>query len=122
MSLELLYFVVYLFNETFNLEFMTVEEQMKLWDERENDKVGKLISFAYDETEDVLTYFDIWGIEHNPIKLVLDEYTFDGDAKRALKNLKNILHFYEICNFDNVESSNNVELAKKIVEFENGNM
>ena len=101
---------------------MTVEEQMKLWDERENDEVGKLISFSYDETEDVLTYFDIWGIEHNPITLVLNEYTFDGDAKRALKNLKNILQFYEICNFDNVESSNNVELAKKIVEFENGNM
>ena len=61
---------------------MTVEEQMKFWDERENDEVGKLISFAYDETEDVLTYFDIWGIEHNPIKLVLDEYDVEESVAR----------------------------------------
>ena len=102
---------------------MTLEEEMKLWEERANDKVGKLINFAYNETKDIIySYIDEFGIEHNPIKSVLDVYAIDGNAKCSLKNLKNILHFYDICNFDDIEHSNNVELTKKIIEFENGNM
>ena len=98
---------------------MMLEEEMKLWDERANDKVGKLINFAYNETKDIIySHTDDLGIERNPIKSVLDVYAIDGNAKCSLKNLKNILHFYDICNFDDVEHSNNVELAKKIVEFE----
>ena len=98
---------------------MTIEEEMKLWNERANDKVGKLINFAYNETKDIIySHTDDLGIEHNPIKSVLDVYAIDGNAKCSLKNLKNILHFYDICNFDDVEYSNNVELAKKIVKFE----
>lgn len=98
---------------------MALEEEMKLWNERANDKAGKLIDFVYKETKDIIySYIDEFGIEHNPIKSVLDVYVIDGNAKCSLKNLKNILHFYDICNFDDVEYSNNVELAKKIVKFE----
>ena len=102
---------------------MTLEEEMKLWDERANDEVGKLIDFAYKETKDIIySYTDEFGIEHNPIKSVLAIYELDGNVKCSIIELKNILHNYDICNFDNVEYSNNVELTKKIVEFENGNM
>ena len=97
---------------------MTLGEEIQLWDKRENDELGKLINFAYDETKDILTYVDMFGIEHNPIKSVLDAYAIDGNAKCSLKNLKNILYIYDICNFDDVEHSNNLELAKKILEFE----
>ena len=38
---------------------MTLEEEMKLWDERENDEVGKLINFAYNETKDILYSYNI---------------------------------------------------------------
>ena len=102
---------------------MTLEEEMKLWDKRTNDEVGKLIDFVYKETKDIIySYIDEFGIEHNPIKSVLAMYELDGNAKCSIRELKNILHNYDICNFDNVEYSNNVELAKKIVEFENGNL
>lgn len=98
---------------------MTLEEEMKLWEERENDEVGKLINFAYNETKDILySYKDEFGIEHNPINSVLDAYLLDGNAKYSVRNLKNILHNYDICNFDDVKYSNNVELAKKILKFE----
>lgn len=98
---------------------MTLEEEMKLWEERENDEVGKLINLAYNETKDIVySHTDDLGIEHNPIKSVLDVYVIDGNAKCSIRNLKNILYFYDICNFDDVKYSNNVELAKKIVKFE----
>ena len=98
---------------------MTLEEEMKLWEERENDEVGKLINFAYNETKDILySYKDEFGIEHNPINSVLDVYVIDGNAKCSIRNLKNVLFFYDICNFNDIEYSNNVELAKKIVKFE----
>ena len=98
---------------------MTLEEEMKLWEERENDEVGKLINFAYNEAKDIIySHTDDLGIEHNPIKSVLDTYVIDGNAKYSIRNLKNVLFFYDICNFDDVKYSNNVELAKKIVKFE----
>ena len=98
---------------------MTLEEEMKLWEERENDEVGKLINFAYNEIKDIIySYIDEFGIEHNSIKSVLDVYAIDGNAKCSIRNLKNILYFYDVCNFNDVEHSNNVELAKKIVKFE----
>lgn len=98
---------------------MTLEEEMKLWEVRANDKVGKLINFTYEETKDILhSYTDNFGIEHNPIKGVLAAYTLDGNAKYSIGELKKILKNYDICDFDDVKHSNNVELAKKIVEFE----
>lgn len=98
---------------------MTLEEEMKLWEERKNDTVGKLIDFAYKETKDIIySYTDKFGIEHNPIKSILAIYELDGNSKHSIKELKNILSNYDICNFENVEYSNNPELAKKIVEFE----
>ena len=98
---------------------MTLEEEMKLWEERENDEVGKLINLVYNETKDIIySYTDEFGIEHNPIKSVLAMYELDGNAKCSIRELKNILHNYDICNFENVEYSNNPELANKIVEFE----
>lgn len=98
---------------------MTLEEEMKLWGERANDKVGKLIKFAYNATKDSLySYEDELGIECNPIKSVLGMYELDGNAKHSIRVLKNVLSNYDICNFDNVEFSNNVKLAKKIIKFE----
>ena len=98
---------------------MTLEEEMKLWEERENDEVGKLINLAYNETKDIIySYTDEFVIEHNPIKSVLAMYELDGNTKCSIRELKNILHNYDICNFDNVENSNKVELGKKIVKFE----
>ena len=98
---------------------MTLEEEMKLWVERANDKVSKLIDFAYKETKDIIySYIDGFGSEHNPIKSVLAMYVLDGNIKYSIRELKNILYNYDICNFDNIEYSNNPKLAKKIVEFE----
>ena len=98
---------------------MTLEEEIKLWKERANDPVGKLIEFAYEETKDVIhSHVDRFGIEHNPIKSVLAFYEVDGFAKHSIGELKRILQNYDICNFDDLERSNNPELAKKIAKFE----
>lgn len=98
---------------------MTLEEEMKLWEERENDEVGKLINFACNETKDILySYKDEFGIEHNPIKSVLDIYELCGNAKNSIGELKHILRNYDICNFADIKYSNNVKLAKKILKFE----
>ena len=100
-------------------EQMSFWEEMKLWDERANDAVGKLIKFAYEETKDIIySYVDGFGIEHNPIKSVLDTYELDGNAKNSIEELKYILRNYDICNFADIKYSNNVKLAKKIIEFE----
>ena len=98
---------------------MTLVEEMKLWEERANDKVGKLIDFAYKETKDIIySYTDKFGIEHNPIKSILALYELDGNAKYSIKELKKILYNYDICNFHNIKYSNNIKLARKIVKFE----
>ena len=68
---------------------MTLEEEMKLWEERENDEVGKLINLAYNETKDIIySYTDEFGIEHNPIKSVLAMYELDGNTKCSIRELK----------------------------------
>ena len=98
---------------------MKLVEEIKLWEERANDTTGKLLDFAYKETKDIIySYIDEFGIEHNPIKSVLAMYELDGNVKRSITELKNILDSYGICNFDDLEYSNNVGLAKKIEEFE----
>ena len=98
---------------------MTLAEEMKLWEERANDKVGKLIDFAYKETKDIIySYTDKFGIEHNPIKSISAMYALDGNAKYSIRELKNILYNYDICNFHNIKYSNNIKLARKIVKFE----
>lgn len=98
---------------------MTLVEEMKLWEERANDIVGKLIDFAYKETKDIIySYTDEFGIEHNPIKSILAIYELDGNAKYSIKELKKILYDYDICNFYNIKYSNNIKLARKIVKFE----
>ena len=76
---------------------MTLEEEMKLWEERANDKVSKLIDFAYKETKDIIySYTDEFGIEHNPIKSISAMYALDGNAKYSIRELKNILHNYDV--------------------------
>ena len=98
---------------------MTLEEEMKLWEERAKDTVGKLIDFAYKETKDIIySYTDKFGIEHNPIKSILALYELDGNAKYSIKELKKILYDYDICNFHNIKYSNNIKIARKIVKFE----
>ena len=78
---------------------MTLEKEMKLWEERANDKVGKLIDFVYKKTKDIIySYTDEFGIEHNPIKSVSAMYALDVNVKYSIRELKNILynmHFYK---------------------------
>ena len=98
---------------------MTLEEEMKLWEERKNDTVGKIIDFAYNETKDIVyRYTDMFGIEHNPIKAILAMYQLDGDIKYSIRKLKSVLCDYDICNFDDIECSNYPEIAREIVEIE----
>lgn len=82
---------------------MNLDEEMKLWKERENDEFGKTLKAIRDLTND---YFcveeDEFGLTHTPISHYLAVYSLDGEKTRKsiTKSIYNILDNYDILSVD----------------------
>lgn len=92
---------------------MTIDEEMKLWEDRSNDEFGKILNTIKELTKD---YFcaepDEYGIFSTPISNCIAWYSLDGNRKYVYTQMKCILE-----NWDILGNDEGVELL--MVELEN---
>ena len=87
---------------------MTLDEEMKLWEIRDNDEFGKTLRAIRELTND---YFyierDEFGMESTPISYYLAIYALDGEKvrKSIAKSIYDILYNYDIIGNDEGVSS-----------------
>jgi len=77
---------------------MTLDEEMKLWEERANDDFGKILKKIKKATKDLFYSWEEMGIEMNPLSEYITGYSLDGNRKYTAKCIKNILENYDILN------------------------
>ena len=101
-----------------NMAKMTLDEEMKLWEIRDNDKFGKTLRAIRELTND---YFciekDEFGMESTPISHYSAIYALDGEKvrKSIAKSVHNILYNYDILgNDEGVEN-----LVNELIEIAN---
>ena len=75
---------------------MTLDEEMKLWDERANDEFGKILEKIKKATKDYLYSWEEMGIEYNILSEYITGYALDGNRKYTAKSIYNILENYDI--------------------------
>ena len=87
---------------------MTLDEEMKLWEDRSNDEFGKILRAIKEIVKDYfLTEEDEYGLGGTmPLDTFIAEYALDGKRKRTYINVKNLLMLYDI--LDNNESVDNL--------------
>lgn len=97
---------------------MTLDEEMKLWEVRDNDEFGKTLRAIRDLTND---YFpmeeDDFGMTSTPISHYSAIYALDGEKvrKSIAKSVHDILYNYDILgNDEGVEN-----LVKELIEIAN---
>lgn len=76
---------------------MNIEQEMKLWEERSNDKFGQILKSIKKLTND---YFvaeeDEYGIISTPIDDYIAAYAVYGNKKRIARSIHSILYNYDI--------------------------
>jgi len=75
---------------------MTLDEEMKLWEERENDEFGHILKKIKKATKDYLYSWTEMGIEYNILSEYITGYSLDGNRKYTAKSIYNILDMYDI--------------------------
>lgn len=75
---------------------MTLEEEMKLWKERENDEFGTILNKIKKSTKDYLCSWEEMGIEYNAISEYITAYSLDGNRKYVATRIKEVLENYDI--------------------------
>lgn len=75
---------------------MTLDEEMKLWEERENDEFGQILTKIKKATKDLLYSWEEMGIEYNPLSSYITSYALDGNRKYTAKCIYNVLENYDI--------------------------
>ena len=75
---------------------MTIDEEMKLWEERANDEFGTILRQIKESTKDYLYTWEDMGIEYNILSEYITCYALDGNREYAAKSIKNVLKEYDI--------------------------
>ena len=75
---------------------MTLDEEMKLWEERANDEFGQILKKIKLATKDYLYSWEECGIEYNVLSDFITGYALDGNRKYTTKCIYNILYNYDI--------------------------
>ena len=95
---------MYIFNNINNMnKNMNLDEEMKLWEIRDNDEFGKTLRAIRELTND---YFciekDEFGIESTPISHYCAIYSLDGEKARKsiAESVHDILYDYDILGND----------------------
>lgn len=91
---------------------MSLDKEMKLWEDRANDEFGKLLNKIKEATKDYLYSWEEFGIEHNILSTYITGYSLDGDRKYTATHVMDILINYDIYNnYPNVK-----RLVNKLVK------
>lgn len=75
---------------------MTLDEEMKLWEERANDEFGTILNQIKEATKDYLYSWEEFGIEYNSISEYITAYSLDGDRRWTATHIKAVLEDYDI--------------------------
>lgn len=75
---------------------MTLEEEMKIWEERANDEFGTILNKIQKATKDYLYSWKEMGIEYNAISEYITAYSLDGNRKYTATHIKEVLENYDI--------------------------
>lgn len=75
---------------------MTLDEEMKLWEERSNDEFGQILKKIKKATNDYLYSWTEMGIEYNVLSEYITGYSLDGNRKYTAKAIYNILDIHDI--------------------------
>ena len=95
-------------NNTNETKKMTLDEEMALWEARENDEFGKTLKAINEKAfGEWLEEEDEYGIPHTPISHYITAYALDGDRKYTAKKVLAIIENYDM--MEDVE-----DLAKKL--------
>ena len=95
---------------------MTIDAEMKLWEERANDEFGKILKKIEKTTDEYLYHWEENGIMYNVLSEYITGYYLDGDRKYIAKCIYNILYNYDILgNYPNIKKLVNqlMEIANK---------
>lgn len=83
---------------------MTLDEEIKLWEERANDEFGLILNKIKEATKDHLYSWEEFGIEYNSISEYITAYSLDGDRRWTATHIKAVLENYDIIpNYKNVQ-------------------
>ena len=75
---------------------MTLDEEMKLWEERSNDEFGQILTKIKKATKDYLYSWTEMGIESNALSEYITGYALDGNRKYTTKAIYNVLYTHDI--------------------------
>ena len=75
---------------------MTLDEEMKLWEERANDEFGQILTKIKKATKDYLYSWTEIGIESNALSEYITGYSLDCNRKYTAKAIYNVLYNYDI--------------------------
>ena len=75
---------------------MTLDEEMKLWEERANDEFGTILNKIKKATKNYLYSWEEMGIEYNAISEYIASYSLDGNRKYVATCIKEVLENYDI--------------------------
>jgi len=70
---------------------ITLDEEMKLWEERANDEFGQILTKIKKATKDYLYSWNEMGIEYNELSEPITAYALDGNRFHTATRIKNIL-------------------------------
>ena len=80
---------------------MTLDEEMKVWEDRSNDEFGKILRALKELTKD---YFvseeDEFGINNTPLDVYITQYSVFGKRTSIACNVRNLLENYDILGND----------------------
>lgn len=80
---------------------MSLDDEMKLWEDRSNDEFGKVLQAIKELTKD---YFvaeeDEFGINNMPLDVYIAQYSVFGRRKSIALNVRDLLENYDILGND----------------------
>lgn len=80
---------------------MSLDDEMKLWEDRSNDEFGKVLQAIKELTKD---YFvaeeDEFGINSMPLDVYIAQYSVFGMRKSIALNVRDLLENYDILGND----------------------
>ena len=80
---------------------MSLDDEMKLWEDRSNDEFGKVLQAIKELTKD---YFvaeeDEFGINNMPLDVYIAQYSVFGKRKSIALNVRDLLENYDILGND----------------------
>ena len=80
---------------------MSLDDEMKLWEDRSNDEFGKVLQAIKELTKD---YFaaeeDEFGISSIPLDVYIAQYSVFGMRKSIALNVRDLLENYDILGND----------------------